>query len=86
MSKKSQKQIANLASRHGYQREGHGYKRVTELFTHWISDLSSSDSIQLYSYYTTDSEFEKQYDSGVLSNWEYESIDRMIHTFLLNFD
>lgn len=59
------KNIVDIITSNGYKEEGYGYKKVTENNTHWITLFD--DSLQMYSYFTEDSECEKEYDTGIVS-------------------
>lgn len=49
----------------GFEKKGHGLKLVTTNNTHWVSIIG--DKIQNYAYFSEDSEFEKIYDSGLIT-------------------
>lgn len=48
----------------GYVQVGYGYKKVTEENTHWITLFDNN--LQMYAYFTEDSEFDKIYDTGII--------------------
>jgi hypothetical protein len=66
------KNKVDIITSNGYKKEGYGthsfvkYKKVTENNTHWIT-LLDNDSLQMYAYFTEDSECEKEYDTGIVN-------------------
>ena len=62
---------------HGYIKKGFGFVKITENITHWITKFEGS-SIQMYSYYTDDKEFDKVYDTGILNMICSSELDALI--------
>jgi hypothetical protein len=61
---KKQTSVLDVVISNGYIQEGYGYKKVTKKNTHWITLFG--DNLQMYAYYTGDSECEKIYDTGII--------------------
>jgi len=55
----------DLLKSKGYTPKGYGYTKVIGENTHWVTLYDNS--IQMYGYFTEDPEFEKDYDSGMVS-------------------
>lgn len=78
------KNKVDIITSNGYKEEGYGYKKVTENNTHWIT-LFDNDSLQMYAYFTEDSECEKEYDTGIV-NVSSDELEILIKVLVSNHE
>jgi hypothetical protein len=79
---KNMKNKVDIITSNGYEKERNGYKRVTENNTHWIT-LFSDNSLQMYAYFTEDSDREKEYDTGIV-NVSGDELETLIKILVSN--
>ena len=76
------KNKVDIITSNGYKEESYGYKKVTENNTHWIT-LFDNDSLQMYAYFTEDSDGEKEYDTGIV-NVSGDELETLIKILVSN--
>lgn len=65
----------------GYVKKDYGYFKITENNTHWVT-LLSENCLQLYAYFTEDSEMEDVYNTKTLQYLTVEELQTLISIFL----
>ena len=73
----------DILLKRGYIKESYGYKKVTENNTHWIT-MFEENKLQMYAYYSEDSEFEKIYCTNVIDNIDSLTLDILIDVLVNN--
>ena len=64
--------IIPIITSSGYVQKEYGYVKEIGENTHWITLFKDSGELQMYAYFTEDEEFDKIYDTGIVSVNEYE--------------
>lgn len=71
----------SLVQKLGYVPSGHGFKKLTENYTHWITFYD--DVLQMYGYFSEDVDFNKEYDTGMVTITSNQ-LEQLIEIFTTN--
>jgi len=64
--------MKNILLKNGYSPKEYGFVKVMSENTHWITLFKENGGLQMYAYFSEDTEFEKIYDTGIISVNEKE--------------
>ena len=80
-----EKAMVEILTAAGYHKEGHGYKKVTESNTHWVT-LFGEGELQMYAYASDDDDMDKVYDTGILDVVMRSELSVLIDVFNSNHE
>jgi len=75
--------LIDVLSVNGYEKCGHGYKKVTKHNTHWIT-LFGCGEFQMFAYSTSSHTPVKEYDTGVIGYASRLQFQVLIDVFTSN--